>query len=84
MELLPPFQIVGRPGVKGDIEFTPISIPGVADDPKHQDKICGGFEVHDAEDESFFASPKLNLSWLILFYENNREEDGEFFKKFHL
>ena len=76
------FQIVGRPGVKGDIEFTPISIPGVADDPKHQDKICGGFEVHDAEDESFFASPKLNLSWLILFYENNREEDGEFFKSF--
>ena len=77
-----PFQIVGRPGVKGDIEFTPIPIPGVADDPKHENKLCGGFEVHDAEDESFFASPKLNLSWLILFYKNNRAEDGEYFKSF--
>lgn len=77
-----PFQIVGRPGVKGDIEFTPISIPGVADDSKHENKLCGGFEVHDAEDKSFFASPKLNLSWLILFYKNNRAEDGEYFNSF--
>jgi len=77
-----PFQIVGRPGVKGEREFTPVSIPGVADDPKHRDNICGGFEVHDAEEESFFASPKLNLSWLILFNENNRPEDGKYFKSF--
>lgn len=77
-----PFQIVGRPGVKGEIEFTPKAIAGVADEPKHENQVCGGYEVHDADQEAFFTNPKLNLGWLILFYKNNRVEDGEYFKSF--
>ena len=77
-----PFQIVGRPGVQGDMTFTPKSIPGVSDHPKYENKVCGGYEVNDVADSTFFVNGGLNLKWLKMFYENNTESDGEFFKSF--
>lgn len=77
-----PFQVVGRPGYKGSFSFTPKNIPGVADDPKFEGKLCGGEVVLDVKDSTLFTNPKLDLKWLILFYEANRAEDGEYFKDF--
>jgi uncharacterized protein YbbC (DUF1343 family) len=77
-----PFQVVGRPGFDGGFSFTPKSIPGVADDPKHEGISCGGEYVLDVKDSSLFREPGLNLGWLILFHKTNRVEDGPYFKDF--
>jgi uncharacterized protein YbbC (DUF1343 family) len=54
-----PFQVVGRPGFKGSYSFTPKNIPGIADDPKFEGKLCGGEIVMDVKDSSLFANPKV-------------------------
>lgn len=77
-----PFQIVGRPGFKGSFSFTPQSIPGVSDHPKHEGKICRGFVVNDAKHKNFFIKPSLNLDWFLLFYNQNTIENGPYFKNF--
>lgn len=77
-----PFQIVGRPGFKGSIEFIPKSIAGVSDHPKYENIECGGEVVGDVADSSIFKYPGLNLKWLQLMYQANSEEDGPFFKRF--
>lgn len=77
-----PFQIVGRPGEEGDFSFTPISIPGVSKNPKHLGKVCVGYEVNDVKDSSLFNDPKLNLSYLISFYNSNKSENGSYFRDF--
>lgn len=78
-----PFQQIGRPGFMGMYFFTPRSIPGVSDHPKHQDQKCGGFVVTDATDSSLFKNPQLNLEYLIMFYEMNEEsKDGPYFRDF--
>jgi len=77
-----PFQVVGRPGFKGSYSFTPQNIPGIADDPKFEGKLCGGEIVMDVKDSSLFANPKVDLKWLMKFYTTNGTEDGEFFKDF--
>lgn len=77
-----PFQIVGRPGFKADFTFTPKSIPGVSDHPKHEGKECGGFLVNDVKKSDFFERPSLNLDWFLLFYNENTPENGPYFKSF--
>ncbi len=77
-----PFQIVGRPGEFGKLQFKPMPIPGVSDHPKHEGEICGGEVVLDAIDSTLFKSPKLNLEWLVKFYKTNSVENGPYFKNF--
>ena len=77
-----PFQIVGRPGFDGAFVFTPKSIPGVSDHPKHEGEKCGGYVVRDIHDSTFFSEGYLHLNWLIKFYKSNKAEDGEYFKSF--
>jgi len=77
-----PFQIVGRPGFEGDFLFTPQSMPGISDHPKHEGKRCGGFIVNDAKQNDFFEKPSLNLDWFLLFYKENETENGPYFKSF--
>lgn len=77
-----PFQIVGRPGFDGAYVFTPKSIPGVSDHPKHEGEECGGYVVRDTRDSTFFSEGYLHLNLLIEFYKSNRAEDGEYFKSF--
>ena len=77
-----PFQIVGRPGFEGSFSFTPQSMPGISDHPKHEGKECGGFIVNDAKQNDFFAKPSLNLDWFLLFYKKNTTENGPYFKSF--
>ena len=78
-----PFQLLGRPGFKGVEYFTPRSIPGVSDKPKHMGVLCGGIVITDALDSSLFKNPQLNLSYLLLFSESNEvEKDGDFFRSY--
>lgn len=78
-----PFQQIGRPGFKGVIFFTPRSIPGVSDHPKYEGRTCGGIEVPDAKDSSIFKERRLNLDYLLLFYQTNESSfQGEYFRDF--
>ena len=78
-----PFQQIGRPGFKGMHFFTPRSIPGVSDNPKHKGERCGGILDQDVIDSSLFRKKVLNLDYLILFYQANDEsKDGKYFKSF--
>lgn len=77
-----PFQILGRPNDRGEIKFTPKSIPGVAEDPKFLGRECEGVEVMDVKNGVLFAKKQLNLHWLIHFYKINNPEDGPYFKDF--
>ncbi|MCB9245833.1 MAG: DUF1343 domain-containing protein [Flavobacteriales bacterium] len=77
-----PFQVLARPDEKeGNIEFTPVVIPGVADDPKHLGKRCKGIDLRNE-----YAGPEpkndaIRLEWLQQFYTSNREDvQGPFFK----
>ncbi|MBR9860344.1 DUF1343 domain-containing protein [bacterium] len=77
-----PFQMLGRPGYKGEITFTPKSMPGISDHPKYEGKTCGGFLVTDVVTKEFFIEPGLRLNYLLEFYKTNRKEDGDFFRDF--
>jgi uncharacterized protein YbbC (DUF1343 family) len=77
-----PFQVIGRPGSVGAFSFTPRSIPGVSDNPKHLGKECVGETIPDFLSDDILSQNTLNLTWLILMYENNRAENGEYFKDF--
>ena len=66
-----PFQIVGRPGFEGSFSFTPQSMPGISDHPKHEGKECGGFIVNDAKQNDFFAKPSLNLDLHLFRIDTN-------------
>jgi uncharacterized protein YbbC (DUF1343 family) len=77
-----PFQVIGRPGSVGAFSFTPRSIPGVSDNPKYLGQECVGETIPDFLSDDILSQNTLNLKWLILMYENNRAEDGEYFKDF--
>jgi uncharacterized protein YbbC (DUF1343 family) len=79
-----PFQIIGRPGFDGEMEFTPQSIPGVSDHPKYESVLCSGIMIKDVVKGDHFFDPGLNLNYLLKFYESNRREDGPFFRDFFL
>ena len=62
------FQVYGHPKFeKGDYNFTPKSMPG-AKYPKHEGKNCNGFDLSNKSIEELRNERKLNLSYLIEFY----------------
>jgi len=79
-----PFQILGRPGDKiSEYTFTPTSIPGVSDHPKHENKLCNGIDLEKFAIEEVKNSGKIHLQFLYKFNEsNNIAENGSFFKPF--
>lgn len=69
------FQVFGSPELPADLypfSFTPVPNFG-AKSPKHQDKICHGADLRQAEDLS-----RLNLNWLIEAYANHSDRDSFF------
>jgi uncharacterized protein YbbC (DUF1343 family) len=73
-----PFECIGIPNSKiGNYEFTPKSIPGVADNPPQKDKLCRGFLLSDEA----INMRKINLNWLIDFYKNSNDT-AKFFTPF--
>ena len=75
-----PFEWIGRPGLgHGNTKYTPVKIPGVADDPPYEGKECRGILLTEFCNHYLKDSKQIYLDWLILFYKNNRAEDGDFF-----
>ncbi len=71
-----PFQCYGHPDLKkGDFNFVPVSTPGAAKNPKHQDRHCNGinlqaFGMHIAKSEG-----RLILDWLLLMHQELNRSD---------
>jgi uncharacterized protein YbbC (DUF1343 family) len=79
-----PFQVLGRPGLpNGSILFTPESIPGVSDHPKHEGKECRGVMLREFANTYLLDNKQLYLDWLFLFQKtNDQEQNGPYFKSF--
>jgi uncharacterized protein YbbC (DUF1343 family) len=67
-----PFQVVGHPAFKGkyDFSFTPVSIPGMSDNPPQKNAECFGIDFRNYNTNALRMSKQLNLSWLLSFYQN--------------
>ncbi len=77
-----PFQVIGMPGFpKGSFTFTPESIPGKAEDPKHEGRKCKGFKLNSFAKEFIKGSKEIYLYWLTGFYQATKEKD-EFFNSY--
>ena len=76
-----PFRIIGHPDyTSGNIEFTPIEMPGISVNPPHKGKLCKGFNMSYLAD-SILIHKRLYLQPLIdarNFFKN----DEEFFKPY--
>ena len=74
-----PFEILGRPDCSSlNFSFTPINIPGVADQPKYENKICYGVNLKNYAD-TIMKQPEINLHWLKYFYQTNTASQGDYF-----
>jgi uncharacterized protein YbbC (DUF1343 family) len=69
-----PFQVIGFPGGKGDFAFTPRDMPGVSNNPLHEEKECTGIDLRDLK-----PVPQFTLKYFIDFY-NQFEESEQFWK----
>ena len=72
------FQIFGKPDWgKTNYQFKPVSMSG-AKYPKFENQICNGFNLKNEEYLS-----EINLKWLILAYEKEKNKDNFFKSGFH-
>lgn len=78
-----PFTMIGAPSLKGkyDFSFTPVSIPGMSEDPPHKDKPCFGLDFRTFDTGTFAKSGQINIAWLIQLYADYPQKE-EFFKPF--
>lgn len=66
-----PFQVAGYPEESfGEFSFTPVSTPGAAKNPKHENTLCHGIDLREAS-----APDRLDLSYLISYYQLSQEKD---------
>jgi len=66
-----PFLQIGHPLLKGvyDYSFTPVSIPGMSEDPPQKGKVCYGIDLKNYNTNIFKTTGQLNLAWLIELYK---------------
>jgi uncharacterized protein YbbC (DUF1343 family) len=77
-----PFESVGKPGfTKGSYEFTPVRIPGVAENPPHMGQKCTGILLTEFGKSFMPLHNGLYLSWLVDFYKETTDKD-KFFNDF--
>ncbi len=79
-----PFTVVGAPMFKGIYQFgyTPVSMPGRAEDPLYQDQVCYGPDLRGTDFEALVKSKKINLAWMIELYAKSPNKPA-FFERFH-
>lgn len=69
-----PFQAIGGPNqVYGSFEFTPVSTPGAATNPPHQDRKCYGLDLRNTE-----TANQVNISYLIEFVQKTPDKKAFF------
>ena len=80
---LSPFQVVGSPSLKGkySYSFTPVSIPGMSDDPPLKNQVCYGIDLKNYNTTKLINSGKINLAWLIELYKASPDKE-HFFKPY--
>ena len=80
-----PFAVIGAPALKGRYSFsyTPKSIPGMAEDPVHQDQVCYGLDLRNVDVEQLRKKRQINLSWIKELYAAYPEKERFFDKSYH-
>lgn len=75
-----PFTVLGNPLLKDTyfFSFTPKSIKGMAETPLFQDIECYGLDLRDYNVEELIKSKKINIKWMIKFY-NDYPDKAKFF-----
>jgi len=77
-----PFQFVGKPNCSiGNDSLTPAHLPGIADHPPHEGKLCIGFNLTEYGKQVAFHSKQINLFWLLDLYKNDNDK-ANFFTPF--
>lgn len=70
-----PFQVIGYPDTSfGHFQFTPVSMPTKALNPKHQNQLCFGLDLRKTPPPS-----RLDLQYLLHFYQQARARSLRFF-----
>jgi uncharacterized protein YbbC (DUF1343 family) len=66
-----PFQVVGGPSLKGKYSytFTPVSIPGMSEDPPQKNQLCYGIDLKNYNTALLKQSGEINLTWLLALYK---------------
>ncbi|MEN9345371.1 MAG: hypothetical protein RLZZ60_840 [Bacteroidota bacterium] len=74
-----PYQCFGSPAMDwGNWQFTPVSIPGVAEKPKFQGLPCTGFDLSDYGFNKAYSASRINLDWLIMSYQLSKNKPAFF------
>ncbi len=77
-----PFECIGKPGASiGSFVFVPKSIKGVAEHPPHENQTCKGFLLRKNGNEIAPKIKKIQLNWLIDFYQSDSTK-SKFFTPF--
>ena len=73
-----PFQVIGYPDQRfGEFSFIPLSIEGMAKHPKYEGQECFGVDLRNID-----LPYRLDLSYVIEFYEKWEREESFFTKYF--
>lgn len=73
-----PFQCIGNPLLKAlPFQFTPVTIKGVAVNPPHENKLCYGLDLRNAE-----VPQRLDLHYVLDMYKMYPEKDKFFIGMF--
>lgn len=75
-----PFLVLGHPLLKGryTYSFTPLSIPGMSENPPQKDKQCFGIDLKSYSADKIRKTGHINLSWLIELYKAFPDKDHFF------
>ncbi len=66
-----PFQVVGHPSLKDkySFSFTPVSIPGMSEDPPQKGNVCYGIDFREYDPEAIRSTGKIDILSLINLYK---------------
>jgi len=66
-----PFTVLGSPELKGKYSFsyTPVSIPGMAEEPLHMNQVCYGIDLRNYDINQLRKTKRINLQWMIELYK---------------
>ena len=80
-----PFTVIGAPALNRvySFSYTPKSMPGMAEDPVHQDQACYGLDLRKVDVEELRKKRQINLSWIKELYAAYPEKERFFDKSYH-
>jgi len=80
-----PFQVIGGPLLKDKYKFsfTPVSIPGVSDNPPLKGQTCYGLDLQRYNIKNSATSKRINLQWLLDMYQVYPDKEHFFIAYFN-